>query len=347
MKKKWLWTIGSGVGAILLLAGCGTLAQNNAQSSPNGLSPTTGSSSTKAIMAQYQKDFSNPNLTVPQAVTLLNANINQLPKTDASIVMNEFIGVMSTQQSQLGSEMQGFSQQFQSMGMSGIQDSTNPIIQGYMQALKNDHFVLMYNNGSYIPTPDVSWLLGQYQNDMDAGLQSILKFMQKTESVSFYDSKSNQLNLNVIASRIVALDQMKIEYPTSAAINAIQGQDYYYRQIYFGITNSMLDSSTNVVSDKTIASYRQAINQYPGSTLANQLTTLLKDLKQSQNKVTTNISVWVAGISTPKSIVSSQTNVPSSPVTTTNSSSGTESTSGTTSRNQALGQAIAQAKAKK
>src|SRR5690606_38834409 len=104
------------------------------------------------------------------------------------------------------------------------------------------------------------------------------------------------IDLEIVANRIIALEEMSRDYPESMYYKAFDQSRFYYYQFYFGLSGDFLFDSEGKIEDEVLDNYQETIAKYPDSQLAKDLEDYLAVLSENDNTLTNAVEIFLSDL---------------------------------------------------
>ncbi|ADO59618.1 hypothetical protein [Paenibacillus polymyxa] len=174
-----------------------------------------------------------------------------------------------------------------------IEDQT---LKAFVGEVLKDHFYFVEENGRITVQPNMSYMLKNYEAYMTDSLKATIQFSEDEFEHPFYDADTQKFNLDIVAKRILLLEDNLKKYANTYYAETFKKSKEYYYQIYFGMNNEFLVDSKKFVLKEVIDHYQRTSKEYPQSQLSKDILAYLGKLKISHNQVTDDIQVFLTGI---------------------------------------------------
>ncbi|WCF11691.1 hypothetical protein NDS46_30555 (plasmid) [Paenibacillus thiaminolyticus] len=273
------------------------------------VSACSSSTFTKEEEKKYMENYyelaskpSEPSLLIEE----LDKNIARLSSEESSNAVDALLYSMYQKQKELNDKISGLQDvmsSYQDDGInfnvsqsySRIKDST---LKAFLGEIQKEKFLVINDNGGFTVVPNMGEILQKYEMYMTDALKDMILFSKSEYDKPFFDFEKEKFDLDVVVERILMMEEGLKKHFDSSYVNAFKESKAYYYQIYFGVNNGyMIDSQKNLL-EEVLEHYQKTLKDHPNTQLANDLNAYLEKLKQSKNKMTDDVIVFLTDLTT-------------------------------------------------
>lgn len=152
-------------------------------------------------------------------------------------------------------------------------------------------YKLDYSEGVYHYVIDYQKILDSCEEDILKEYRDYLKILAlNTNKPYLYDGEL-MISMEKLASRIILLENFKMTYPYSIYLDQMDKMynEYIHAFLFGDKNNSNFDDKTWHIQEETLDIFKQVIDDYPHTNFSDITDSFVKELKNNQNKLNTEI----------------------------------------------------------
>lgn len=161
----------------------------------------------------------------------------------------------------------------------------NLSLKGLLSDIYSNKCLVFKNSNGYTVVSNQPAVLEKYNEYISDELRMMVEFTTESDRVPFYSDSSSSFDMELVAKRIITLEESIKKYPESMYMATMEGTRDYYYQVFFGTNNSFLVDLDDNILDEIVTEYNMAIEEYPDSELASKIKQVLELLAENDNKV--------------------------------------------------------------
>lgn len=267
----------------------------------------------ETYLNEYYTMATKPSL--PKVVMAdLDKNIERMSLEGASNAVDALIFAMYEEAPNMSEKMNGLQESMikyakdgvdfnDSASYSKIEDAT---LKAFLGEAENQNFKIIEESGGYTIVPDMDVLLTKYTSYMSDALKTMVEFSKVEYEKPFFNVEEQKFDLDLVVERILMMEEGAKKYPDSGYVKAFNESKAYYYEIYFGANSEYLVDTSKKVLPDVLEHYKKTIEAHKDTQLATDLTAFLNKLKETDNKITDDVIVFVSGLTKYEAEVSSE-----------------------------------------
>lgn len=166
-------------------------------------------------------------------------------------------------------------------------------LKAFLDEVHSRLFVMAKENGQYIIHPNMNLIVEKYESYMTDDLKAMVMFSKSEYDKPMFDEEKQMFDLDLVVERILTLEKNIKKHEGSYYADGMNNSKNYYYQVYFGTNNEFLIDEKSVVLDEVMKSYQKVVKEHPDTQLAKDVQAFLAKLKETKNKVTDDVYVFL------------------------------------------------------
>lgn len=293
MKKTWTALAGIALSTALLF-GC---SQEGEIDKNVSLSQTEQ----EVFVGTFIDKANQENAEPSELAKELNKNIAGLEQKNASDSVDALLYSIYQHGKTMNQLGLGFNEQFAKYESEGIdlnnkediEKIDNTVVKEFIEQAQNRFLVIEKENEKYTLVADFATILSLYEPYMADDLKAMVKFSKDEFEVKVYDEKNQKMNFDVVAERIVLMEELVEKHPNSYYTGWFKTAKDMYYQLYFGMNGNSITNKDQTLLPEVETHFNNMLEKHKGTEFAKNISLFFDEYKKNGNKVNDNVYVFL------------------------------------------------------
>jgi len=231
----------------------------------------------------------------------LNNHVSGLSESIASESVHILLYTIYQYQEEMNEMAKGLQTAFERYSERGIDFNKeedlekvhDKVLKAFLEQTKDRSLTIKKENEQYVVMADYDKILSTYSPYIAKDLKAMIEFSKEESSVPYFNNTTQTLDLDIVASRIVKMEQLSKQHPDSYYVDWMNKSKAFYYKHYFGMNGTSISDSNQALLPDVKEHFTKMKEKHSELNFADDISRFFEEYEKNESKVNENVYVFL------------------------------------------------------